>query len=45
MSTHVDMSRTLSFLTAHLQVPSPTGYHEEAVAFVREALQRLDPWG
>lgn len=30
----VDMDRILSFLSGLLNTPSPTGYHEEAIAFV-----------
>ena len=38
----VDMERVTQFLTGLLNVPSPTGYHAEAMTYVRSALSELD---
>jgi putative aminopeptidase FrvX len=37
----IDMSRVLDFLAALLQTPSPTGYHQQAIALVEEELRAL----
>ena len=37
----IDMGGVLRFLTAVLETPSPTGYHDQAVALVEEELRAL----
>ncbi len=38
----IDMDTTLAFLVKLLNIPSPTGYHPEAMAFVHEQLATLE---
>jgi putative aminopeptidase FrvX len=42
MSFELDMAPVLTFLRDLLNTPSPTGYHQEALALVRSALQALN---
>lgn len=39
--TTIDVDRVLEFLTIMLQTPSPTGYHQEAIALVEARLRAL----
>lgn len=41
MISTANMARVLDFLVGLLNTPSPTGYHEEAIAFVAQAVQEL----
>ncbi len=41
MPIAIDMGSMVEFLVGLLNVPSPTGYHEEAVAHVRRAFEAL----
>ena len=41
MSIPVDTGAAITFLTGLLNTPSPTGYHEEAIAYVRNAFAAL----
>lgn len=41
MRTQPDMPRITSFLTDLLNTPSPTGYHEEAIALLTRSLEGL----
>lgn len=41
MPVALDMDATLRFLTGLLATPSPTGYHEEAIAYVSNAFADL----
>ena len=37
----VNMPRVTEFLVELLNTPSPTGYHQEAIAFVRRAFESI----
>lgn len=39
---HIDIDATVTFLVDLLNIPSPTGYHIEAIDFVRAAFTALD---
>jgi len=41
VSIPVDTDAAIAFLTGLLDTPSPTGYHEEAVAYVRQSFAAL----
>jgi putative aminopeptidase FrvX len=41
MPVTVDTDASIAFLTGLLNTPSPTGYHEEAIAYVRQAFTDL----
>jgi len=41
MTSKVDLPRALDFLVELLNTPSPTGYYEEAIAFVAQAVRAL----
>ena len=41
MPLPIDLDATIEFLTGLLNTPSPTGYHEEAIAYVRSAFAAL----
>ena len=41
MPLSIDMDAVVDFLVGLLKVPSPTGYHDEAVAYTRQALAAL----
>lgn len=41
MAWNIDTHFLLTFLTGLLNTPSPTGYHEKAIAYCREAFQKL----
>ncbi len=41
MSVELDVDRTIAFLVDLLKVPSPTGYHEEALPFVTQAFEAI----
>ena len=42
MTLPIDMDRVLAFLTSLLNTPSPTGYHDEAIALVRQEIEALE---
>jgi putative aminopeptidase FrvX len=42
MQLHFEMSMATQFLVQLLNIPSPTGYHAEAIAFCRDAFAALD---
>jgi putative aminopeptidase FrvX len=42
MPPTVDTDATIAFLIGLLNTPSPTGYHDEAIAYVRQAFVALD---
>lgn len=42
MQITINRPRVIEFLTGLLNTPSPTGYHQEAIAYVRQALEALD---
>lgn len=43
MDLKVDTDRMVEFLVGLLNTPSPTGYHEEAIAYVSRAFQPQQP--
>lgn len=42
MQPWINMNRVIDFLVGLLGTPSPSGYHEEAIAYVRRALESLE---
>jgi putative aminopeptidase FrvX len=42
MSHLIDTSATVDFLVGLLNTPSPTGYHQRAIAYVQQAIAALD---
>jgi putative aminopeptidase FrvX len=42
MQITINQPRVIEFLTGLLNTPSPTGYHQEAIAYVRQALEGLE---
>ncbi|MDX2161695.1 MAG: M42 family metallopeptidase [bacterium] len=42
MNLSIPLPPTIEFLVGLLNTPSPTGYHREAIAYVRQAFERLE---
>ena len=38
----IDIGATLDFLVGLLEIPSPTGYHHEAIAYTQQAFETLN---